>query len=70
MISFTKEIWALNDLFLPFSQFQCDFVRKMSKSLNISPNWESPEQFENQIKPLVYVRRITSSTMNEKVPIC
>ena len=32
--------------------------------------WESPAQFENQIKPLVYIRQITHSTMYKKAPIC
>ena len=33
-------------------------------------NRESPPQFENRIKPRVYVRRITRSTMYEKSPFC
>ena len=33
-------------------------------------NWESPAQFENRIKPPVYVRRITRSTMYKKAPLC
>ena len=32
------------------------------------PNRESPAQFENRIKPRVYVMRITRSTMYEKDP--
>ena len=31
---------------------------------------ESSAQFENRIKPRVYVRRITSSTMYKKAPFC
>ena len=31
---------------------------------------ESPAQFEKRIKPRVYVRRITHSTMYEKAPFC
>ena len=34
------------------------------------PNLESPAQFENQIKPQVYVRLITRSAMYEKAPFC
>ena len=33
-------------------------------------NWESPAQFENLIKPQVYVRRIKCSTMYKKAPFC
>ena len=40
-------------------------------SLNSSDDIpESPIQFENQIKPWVYVRRITRSTMYEKATFC
>ena len=31
---------------------------------------EKPAQFENGIKPWVYVRRITRSTMYKKAPFC
>ena len=31
---------------------------------------ESPAQFENRIKPRVYIRRITGSTMYEKAAFC
>ena len=31
---------------------------------------ESPAQFENRIKPRVYVRRIRGSTMYKKTPFC
>ena len=31
-------------------------------------NLESPTQFENRMKPRVYVRRLTLSTMYEKAP--
>ena len=31
---------------------------------------ESSAQFENRIKPCVYVRRIMRSTMYEKAPFC
>ena len=33
-------------------------------------NQESPAYFENRIKPKVYLRRITRSTMYEQVPFC
>ena len=33
-------------------------------------NRESPDQFENQIKPRVYVRHITHSSKYEKAPFC
>ena len=33
-------------------------------------NQESPAQFENRIKPQVYVMRITLSPMNEKALFC
>ena len=38
--------------------------------LNKTVNRESPVQFENRIKPRVYVRHITLSTMYEKAPFC
>ena len=33
-------------------------------------NRESPAQFEHRIKPRMYVRRVTRSTMYEKAPFC
>ena len=33
-------------------------------------NREGPAQFENRIKPRVYIRHITRSTMYEKAPFC
>ena len=30
--------------------------------IHVRPQWESPAEFENQIKPLVYVRRIMRSS--------
>ena len=42
------------------------------KSLKVNhwSNRGSPAQFENQIKPRVYVRRITLSTMYKKAAFC
>ena len=40
-----------------------------SMNYNTDSNRESPTQFENRIKPRVYVRRITRSNMYQKSPI-
>ena len=50
---------------IPTNQVKCH-----NHSSQTNPNWESPAQFENQIKPCVYVRCITPSNMYEKAPFC
>ena len=56
------------------SEIQDDEFKSVSISLSqtASTSWgnrESPAQFENRIKPRVYVRRITRSTMYKKSSI-
>ena len=45
-------------------------VRKLVDMSSILAHLGSPAQFENRIKPQVYVRRVTRSTMYEQAPIC
>ena len=45
-----------------------DIITDHRAQMNI--HRETSEQFENRIKPRVYVRRITRSTMYEKGPFC
>ena len=61
-IEIKHEIFYTVILLLPLIQVTSDMC--------IEYIWESPAQFENRIKPLVYIRRITHSTMYEKAPFC
>ena len=61
-IEMKHEIFYTVILLLPLIQVTSDVC--------IEYIWESPAQFENRIKPLVYIRQITHSTMYEKAPFC
>ena len=41
-------------------------IESVQQNVQIGINWECPAQFQNRIRPQVYVRRITRSTMYEK----
>ena len=48
------------------SSFSINDLLEAPEQTAPNSNRESPAQFENQIKPQVYVRRITRSTLNVK----
>ena len=50
----------------PWSGILSLYCSQMDLLIRCSSNPESPAQFENRIKPRLYVRRITRSTMYEK----
>ena len=56
---------SLRWVHIPSCTFSCVLVQS-----SVVGNWESPAQVESRIKPRMYVRRITSSTMYEKAQFC
>ena len=70
-IIFTSEITNCSELgYFKNTKYGFSSLNKTIRNISYQINWESRAQFENRIKPRMYVRHITHSTMYEKAPFC